>query len=128
MFDCWLTISGKILSSSKEATHSYQGIANFGFLSLHQNLSKSISETKFCAKMNIKGLEINRNGKGRAEVNLWTKVHGSSETRWHRFLSATQDIPVTYPVTVTSSPHLPPLSPTTQNSKRRGRGGDFLAI
>jgi hypothetical protein len=86
MFDCWLTISGKILSSSKEATHSYQGFANFGFLSLHQNLSKSISETKCCAKMNFKGLEIKRNGKGRAEVNLWTKVHGSSETRWHRFL------------------------------------------
>jgi hypothetical protein len=36
--------------------------------------------------MNIKGLEIKRNGKGRAKVNLWTKVHGSSETRWHRFL------------------------------------------
>jgi hypothetical protein len=63
-----------------------QGIANFGFLSFHQNLSKSISETKGCAKMNIKGIEIKKNGKGRAEVNLWTKVHRSSETRWHRFL------------------------------------------
>jgi hypothetical protein len=63
-----------------------QGIANFGFLSFHQNLSKSISKTKGCAKMNIKGIEIKRNGKGREEVNLWTKVHESSETRWHQFL------------------------------------------
>jgi hypothetical protein len=62
------------------------GIANFGFLSFHQNLSKSISGTKGCAKMNIKGIKIKRNGKGRAEVILWTKVHGSSETRWHWFL------------------------------------------
>jgi hypothetical protein len=36
--------------------------------------------------MNIKGIEIKRNVKGRAEVNLWTKVHGSRETRWHQFL------------------------------------------
>jgi hypothetical protein len=62
-----------------------QGIANFGFLSFHQNLSKPISETEGCAKMNIKGIEIKRNGKGGAEVNLWTKVHGLSETRWHQF-------------------------------------------
>jgi hypothetical protein len=60
--------------------------------------------------MNIKGRERKRNEKGSAEMNLWTKVHGLSETRWHRFLSAAQDIPVTYPVTVTSSLHLPPLS------------------
>jgi hypothetical protein len=50
------------------------------------------------------------------------------ENRWHRFLLAAQDVPVTYPVTVPPSPHLPPLSPTTQNSKRRGREGDFMAI
>jgi hypothetical protein len=102
------------------------GIANFGFLRFHRNFSKSISETKGCA--NIKGKEIKRNEKGSAEMNLWTKVHGLSETRWHRFLSAAQDIPVTYPVTISHSFHLPHLSPTTQNSKRRGREGDFLAI
>jgi hypothetical protein len=39
------------------------GIANFGFLSFHQNLSKSIYETKGCAKMNFIGIEIKRNGK-----------------------------------------------------------------
>jgi hypothetical protein len=47
---------------------------------------KSISKTNDYAKMDIKGREIKRNEKGSAEVNLWTKVHGSSETRWHRFL------------------------------------------
>jgi hypothetical protein len=47
---------------------------------------KSISETEGCAKMNIKGREIKRNEKGSAKVDLWTKVHRSSETRWHRFL------------------------------------------
>jgi hypothetical protein len=40
MFECWLTINGKILSSSKEATHSHpKEIASFGFLTFHQNLS-----------------------------------------------------------------------------------------
>jgi hypothetical protein len=47
-----------------------QGITNFGFLPFHQNLSKSISETKGCAKINIKGREKKRNEKGSAEVNL----------------------------------------------------------
>jgi hypothetical protein len=63
-----------------------QGIANFGFLTFHQNLTKSISETKGCAKMNIKSRERKRNEKGSAFLKIWTKVHGSSETRWHRFL------------------------------------------
>jgi hypothetical protein len=63
-----------------------QGIANFGFLPFHQNHSKSISETEGCAKMNLKGRKRKGKGKGRAEVNLWTKVHGSSETLWHQFL------------------------------------------
>jgi hypothetical protein len=63
-----------------------QGIANFGFLTFHQNLSKSISETKGCAKMNIKGRERKRNEKESAILKIWTKVHGSSETRWHWFL------------------------------------------
>jgi hypothetical protein len=84
MFDCWPTISGKIVSSSKEATHFY--LANFGFLPFHQNLSKSISETEGCAKMIIKGRKRKRNEKGSAEMNLWTKVHGLNRTRWHRFL------------------------------------------
>jgi hypothetical protein len=35
--------------------------------------------------MNIKGRERKRNEKGSAEMNLWTKVHGLSETRWHQF-------------------------------------------
>jgi hypothetical protein len=50
--------------------------------------SKSLkihSETEGCAKMNIKGRERKRNEKGSAKMNLWTKVHGLSETRWHRF-------------------------------------------
>jgi hypothetical protein len=47
---------------------------------------KSISEIEDCAKINIKGREIKRNEKGSAEMNLWTKVHVSSETRWHRSL------------------------------------------
>jgi hypothetical protein len=46
---------------------------------------KSISETKGCAKMNVKGRERKRNEKGIAEMNLWTKVHVLSETRWHPF-------------------------------------------
>jgi hypothetical protein len=57
-----------------------QGIANFGFLTFHQNLSKSISETKGCAKMNIKSRERKRTEKGSAVLKIWTKVHGSSET------------------------------------------------
>jgi hypothetical protein len=82
----WLTINGKSISSSKEATHSYlKGIANFGFLTFHQNLSKSISERKGCAKMNIKGRERKRNEKESADLKIWTKVHGLSRTRWHRF-------------------------------------------
>jgi hypothetical protein len=63
-----------------------QGIANFGFLTFHQNLSKSISETKGCAKMIIKGRERKRNEKGSAILKIWTKVHELSETQWHRFL------------------------------------------
>jgi hypothetical protein len=62
-----------------------QGIANFGFLPFHQNLSKSIPETKGCAKMNIKGRKRKGNEKGSAVLKIWTKVHGLSETRWHRF-------------------------------------------
>jgi hypothetical protein len=62
-----------------------QGIANFGFLLFYQNLSKSISEKKGCAKMNIKGRERKRNEKGSADLKIWTKVHGLSRTRWHRF-------------------------------------------
>jgi hypothetical protein len=69
MFDCWLTISGKILSSSKEATHSYQGIANLDFLPFHQNPSKSISETEGCAKMNIKVRKRKRKEEGSAEMD-----------------------------------------------------------
>jgi hypothetical protein len=81
---------------------------------------KSISETMGCAKMNIKGRERKRNKKGSAEMNLWTKVHGLSETRWHRFLSAAQDIPVTYPVTVTPSSYLPPFTPRLRTVKEEG--------
>jgi hypothetical protein len=63
-----------------------QGIANFGFLSFHQKSLKSISETKGCAKMDIKGRERKRNEKGSANLKIWTKVHESREIRWHRFL------------------------------------------
>jgi hypothetical protein len=38
--------------------------------------------------MNIKGRERKGNEKGSAVLKIWTKVHGLSETRWHRFLSA----------------------------------------
>jgi hypothetical protein len=41
---------------------------------------KSISETKGCAKMDIKGRERKRNEKGGADLKIWTKVHGSSVT------------------------------------------------
>jgi hypothetical protein len=43
-----------------------------------------------------------------------------SENRWHRFLTAAQDIPVTYPIIVTSSPHLPP-SLTHESEQERER-------
>jgi hypothetical protein len=36
--------------------------------------------------MNFKGRERKRNEKRSAVLKIWTKVHGSSETRWHRFL------------------------------------------
>jgi hypothetical protein len=52
---------------------------------------KSISETEGCTKMNIKGRERKRNEKGSAEMNLWTKVKGSSETWWHRFSKDSED-------------------------------------
>jgi predicted transposase YdaD len=85
MFECWLAINDKILSSSKEATHSYlKGLQTLDFSHFIISL-KSISETEGCAKMIIKGRERKRNEKRSAEMNLWTKVHGSSETRWHRF-------------------------------------------
>jgi hypothetical protein len=67
--------------------------------------------------------------KGSAEMNLWTKVHGLSQnpvapvsvgsTRY------TRDLPG---FSLSFTPFTPPLSPTTQNSKRREREGDFLAI
>jgi hypothetical protein len=47
---------------------------------------KSISEIEGCAKMNIKGRERKGNEKGSAVLKIWTKVRGSSKTRWHRFL------------------------------------------
>jgi hypothetical protein len=46
---------------------------------------KSISETNDCAKMDIKGRERKRNEKRSADLKIWTKVHGLSRTRWHRF-------------------------------------------
>jgi hypothetical protein len=46
---------------------------------------KSISETEGCANMNIKGRERKGNEKGSADLKIWTKVHGLSRTRWHRF-------------------------------------------
>jgi hypothetical protein len=36
--------------------------------------------------MNVKGREREGNEKGSAVLKIWTKVRGSSETRWHRFL------------------------------------------
>jgi hypothetical protein len=36
--------------------------------------------------MNIKGRERKGNEKGSAVLKIWTKVRGSSETLWHRFL------------------------------------------
>jgi hypothetical protein len=47
---------------------------------------KSKSETNGSAKMDIKGRGRKRNEKGSTVLKIWTKVHGSSETRWHRFL------------------------------------------
>jgi hypothetical protein len=62
MFECWLNINGKIVSSSKEATHSYlKGLQTFDFS--HFKILKSIPETNDRAKMNIKGRERKRNEK-----------------------------------------------------------------
>jgi hypothetical protein len=85
MFECWLTINGKILSSSKEATHSYlKGLQTLNFSHLIK-ISQNPYLRQGCAKMNIKGRERKRNEKGSAEMNLWTKVHALSETWWYRF-------------------------------------------
>jgi hypothetical protein len=48
------------------------------------------------------------------------------QNRWHRFLSAAQDIPVTYPITVTSSPHLPPSLTHDSKHERERQEGWFL--
>jgi hypothetical protein len=47
----------------------FQGIANFGFLPFHKNLSKSISETEGCAKMNIKVRKRKRKEEESAEMD-----------------------------------------------------------
>jgi hypothetical protein len=86
--------------------------------------------------LNIKGRERNRKEKESAEMNLWTKVHGLRETRWHRFSKTggtgfcRQHMIYPWLTRLQFPIHLffLPLSPTTQNSKRRGREGDFLAI
>jgi hypothetical protein len=85
MFECWLTINGKIISSSKVATHSYLKGLKLWISLISSKSLKSISETNGCAKMDIKGRERNMNEKGSANLKTWTKVHGLSETRWHRF-------------------------------------------
>jgi hypothetical protein len=36
--------------------------------------------------MDIKGRERKLEENGNAEMILWAKAHGSSETQWHRFL------------------------------------------
>jgi hypothetical protein len=46
---------------------------------------KSIFETNGYAKMDLKGRERERNEKESADLKIWTKVHGLSETRWHQF-------------------------------------------
>jgi hypothetical protein len=35
--------------------------------------------------MDLKGRERERNEKESADLKIWTKVHGLSETRWHQF-------------------------------------------
>jgi hypothetical protein len=67
MFECWLTINGKILSKFK-GSYSFlsQGIVKLGFLTFHQNLPKFPSIYKGCVKMDIKGRERKRNEKGSA--------------------------------------------------------------
>jgi hypothetical protein len=85
MFECWLTINGKIVSSSKEATHSYlKGLQTLDF-SHFIKISQIHIWDNDCAKMDIKGRERKRNEKGSADLKIWTKVHGLSRTRWHRF-------------------------------------------
>jgi hypothetical protein len=58
-------------SSQVQKSYSFlsQGIANFGFLPFHQNLSKSLSETEGCAKLNIKVRKRKRKDEGSAEMN-----------------------------------------------------------
>jgi hypothetical protein len=73
------------LSSSREATLSISRDCKLWIPPFHQNLSKSISETEGCAKMNIKGRKRKRKEKGSAILKLWTEVHGLSRTQCHRF-------------------------------------------
>jgi hypothetical protein len=136
MFDCWLTINGKIVSSSKEATHFYlKGLQTLDFSHFIKSLKIHIWDRGLC-KNEYKRLRKREEWKRKCRNEFMDKsprvelnpVEPVSQNWWHRFLSAALDIPVTYPVTITSSLHFPPLSPTTQNSKRRGREGDFLAI
>jgi hypothetical protein len=136
MFECWLTINDKILSSSKEATHSYlKGLQTLDFSHFIKISQIHIWNRGLC-KNEYKRQRKKGKWKRKCRNEFMDKsprvkrnpVAPVFENRWHQFLSAAQDIPVTYPVTVSHSLHLPPLSPTTQNSKRRGREGNFLAI
>jgi hypothetical protein len=77
MFVCWLTINDKILSSSKEATHSYlKGLQTLDFSHFIKIAQNPYLRLRVVQKMNIKGRVIKRNEKGSAEMNLWTKVPG----------------------------------------------------
>jgi hypothetical protein len=133
MFECWLTINDKILSSSKEATHSYlKGLQTLKFSHFIKISQIHIWDRGLC-KNEYKGQRKKGEWKRKCSFEnmdkslrvKWNPVAPVSESRWHRFLSAAQDITVTYPVTVTSSPHLPPSLTHESEQERERQEGRF---
>jgi hypothetical protein len=126
----WLLANHKWQDSLKfKGSYSFlsQGIANFWFLTFHQNFSKSISETEGCAKMNIKA-EKEREMK--KEVQFWKygqKSAGQVKLGGTGFRKPVAPVsvdnkrirPVTHP---TQSPFIPiyPPRPKTVNGEARG--------
>jgi hypothetical protein len=129
MFECWLTINDKILSSSKEATHSYlKGLQTLDFSHFIKISQIHIWNRGLC-KNEYKRQRKKEKWKRKCRNEFMDKsprvkrnpVAPVFENRWHQFLSAAQDIPVTYPVTVSHSLHLPPLSlPRPRTAKGEG--------
>jgi hypothetical protein len=69
MFDCWLTINDKTVSSSKEATLFISRDCKLWISPISSRSFQFISEKEGCAKMNLKGRKRKRKEKGSAEMN-----------------------------------------------------------